>query len=226
MDTPVTGPSTEVTCPRARRFRRSLAVGGAALLASVATTVFLPGPAVLRTTPLGDLRIVSRAHAASATTQLAFAVSAANVALQQVQNQTLQWTVSDSEFIPSLTKVVDPSGQVLYQTNNAINAWVLRMTAPPQCEYNLVEGVVVFDDNWQNVVMASALETNTQGPTAAGCATTPVTSTDPTPLTPQTSTPAVSQTLPGLPVAVPGNAPGASICIASVPRPFLPRLAC
>jgi hypothetical protein len=193
---------------RAALARRPIVMALSALLLCGLTVVAqATAPAVLRTTPLGDLRIVSRADADSPTTPLATVLNAGNTALQQAQGQSLQWSLSQAQFVPGLTQVLDPSGQVLYQTNQAINGWVVRMSAPPQCDYNLVQGVVVFDDNWQTVVMASALETNSNGPTATGCPNTPVTSTDPTSITPHESTPPTSVGLPGLPVGVPGEEP-------------------
>jgi hypothetical protein len=184
-----------------RTFRtRCVMVTGVAVIVSAGTAVFAGSTPGLRTTPLGDLRIISQARASVASTTLGSAVNAASAALNQVEGQTLQWSVSQAQFVPSLTQVLNPSGLDIYDTSKAINAWVVRMSAPPQCGYSLLEGVVVFDDDWGNVVLASALETNSAGPSAGGCPSTPVTSTDPTSSTPQTSTPTVQVTQPPVPL--------------------------
>jgi hypothetical protein len=199
------------------RLSAVLAVGALGIGGTIGT---LTGGA-LKHTFLGDIQVVSYAQAASPAAAFASVVNEADNELAQLEQPTLTWQLTESRFVPLMTQVVDPTGLVIYDTSQPINAWVLRLTAMPQCGNAVFHALVVVNDDTLRVVNASSLATPVT-PNASGCPNTPL-NQDPPSVVPGTTLFSTSQQLPvQLPVPIPEGplaAKTASPTLAANPCP-------
>ena len=139
--------------------RRKLAIALCVSALGVATVAAAPR-SVTRLLSLGDLRLVSTAQASTPLTLVANAVDTANQELASVQGQVTGWQVAGASFVPALTQVTDPGGNVGYKTSAPYNAWVVLFSAPQQCGWNTYEGWVIVDDDDATPTYTSVLATH------------------------------------------------------------------
>lgn len=144
----------------------------AAAVAALAVVCVSAAPAaVSHVIPLRSLRILStaRAQTDSPITGLATAVDTADQDLATVQGQVIGWQLAGASFVPSLTQVMDPSGNVGFQSSAGFNAWVLLFDAPQQCGWSTYEGWVIVDDGSDTPAYASVLATHPAAQVGSTC---------------------------------------------------------
>jgi len=69
-------------------------------------------------------------------------------------------TVDLAVFATGIVRAADPDGNGFLTTGSPINAWIIRITAPPQNGFNHVSGYIVVNDDTGQVVGYSVLSSN------------------------------------------------------------------